>query len=144
MCRPNDPQSYLARAVFEPLSDPFDWLDKTIIDIDAARIASTTVDEPGGQSFEVQTREAGRSGFPFDRDPAGPEMASPAAADGIATAITGLTFEGQTSPHHHRARVSGWAYKLPEYKGAAFMGDRGKPVQSRSPNRRRSSLLDNS
>src|SRR5262249_53997416 len=104
--------------------------------------------------------------------PPGRELASPSAADGIATAVSDLTFDdvkpakeidftggvrtvtktldgmsittdvvkisnddwaqfGQMSmvadPAIGResravsARVSGWAYKLPEYKGAAFM-----------------------
>ena len=45
----------LARALAscEPRSDPFDWLDKTIVDIDSTRIQSTVIDVADGQSFEV-------------------------------------------------------------------------------------------
>jgi hypothetical protein len=169
---PNQTQSWLARAAFEPRSNPFDWLDKTIVDIDRSRIQMTTVDEPDGHSFEVHRDKRTDPDFKLTMMPPGREMASEGAADGIATAISDLDFEdvkpardvdfenavrtvtrtfdgisittdvvkvgneywaefGAMSTVANPAigrearsitmRVSGWAYKLPDYKGAAFM-----------------------
>jgi hypothetical protein len=169
--RPNETQSWLARAEFEPRSDPFDWIDKTIADIDTTRIASTNVDRSDGPSFEVLRDRRGDADFHLAMMPAGRELANETAADGIATAVSGLTFTdvkpardidftnavhlvtrtfdglgivtdvvhtgteywaqfsavsstGNTNIAKEaraiNARVSDWAYKLPDYKGAAF------------------------
>ncbi len=169
---PSDTQSWLARSEFEPRSDPFDWIDKNIVDIDRTRIMSTTIDSPDGQSFEVRRDRRTDLSFHLAVMPPGREMASDNAADGVATAITGLTFvdvkpakdfdfsqavktvtktfDGMSvtidvlkvgneywaqigamsllnKPEIGKesraitSRVGGWAYKLPDYKGAAFM-----------------------
>ena len=170
--RPNTTQSWLARAEFEPRSDPFDWIDKTIVDVDRSRIQTTVVDEANGQSFEVHRDNRTDPSFKLTVMPPGRELANDGAADGIATAIADLTFEdvkpakdidfsdavrtvtktfdgmsvttdvvkvgteywaqfGAMSMVGNPAigrearaitmRVSGWAYKLPDFKGAAFM-----------------------
>jgi hypothetical protein len=170
--RPGETQSWLVRAQAELHSDPFDWLDKTIVDLDRTRIANTTVDLPDGQSFQVARDTRRDQDFHLVVMPSGRELANAAAADGIATAVTDLTFDDVkpakdidfsgavravtktfdgvsitvdvvkigsdywaqfgamnmvADPAMGResrainARVSGWAYKLPEYKGAAFM-----------------------
>jgi hypothetical protein len=170
--RPNQTQSWLARAAFQPRSNPFDWLDKTIIDIDSSRIQAANVDAPDGHSFEVHRENRSDPDFKLAVIPPGREMASDSAADGVATAISDLNFDdvkpardidfenaartvtktfdgvsvttdvvktgneywaefGAMSTVANPAigrearaitmRVSGWAYKLPDYKGAAFM-----------------------
>lgn len=169
---PGETQSWLVRAQAEPHSDPFDWLDKTIVDLDRTRIVKTVVDLPNGQSYEVARDTRRDVDFHLVVMPPGRELASPSAPDGIATAISDLTFDDVkpakeidftgavrtvtktfdgvsvtadvvkigndywaqfgamsmvTDPATGRearaisARVNGWAYKLPEYKGAAFM-----------------------
>jgi hypothetical protein len=42
--------SWLVRSVFEPKSDPSDWLDKEVMDVDRARIQETDVDPAGSAS----------------------------------------------------------------------------------------------
>lgn len=169
---PSEAQSWLVRAQAEIHSDPFDWLDKTIVDLDRSRIVKTVVDLPGGQSYEVARDTPRDPDFHIVVMPPSRELASATAADGVATAVTDLTFDdvkpardidfsgavrtvtrtfdgmsvtadvvkidtgywaqfGAMStvadPATGRAarainaRVSGWAYKLPDYKGAAFM-----------------------
>jgi hypothetical protein len=170
--RPGETQSWLVRAQAELKSDPFDWLDRTLVDLDRTRIVKTTIDLPDGQSFEVARDTQRDPDFHIVVMPPGREMASPTAADGIATAVSDLTFDDvkpakdidfsgavrvvtktfdaisitvdvvkigndywaqfgamgmAPSPVIGReareinARVSGWAYKIPDYKGAAFM-----------------------
>jgi hypothetical protein len=169
--RPHENQSWLVRAEFEPHSDPADWIDKNVIDVDRARIQSTVIDQPDGKSFEVHRDKPGDPDFTLAAMPAGRELANPSAPDNVAAALTGFTFEDvvpakeidfanatrlvtrtfdglsitaevvrlgpaywveldaastNASPETGKeartinARVNGWAYKLPDYKGAQF------------------------
>jgi hypothetical protein len=170
--RPNEDQAWLVRAEFEPQSDPSDWIDKNVIDIDRARIQSTVVVLPDGKSFEVRREKPGDPDFTLVPIPPRRELASPSAPDNVAAALANLafddvvpskeidfsdatrlvtrTFDGlsvtvdvvrvgpaywaefgamsmNASPDTGKeartinARVSGWAYKLPDFKGAQFM-----------------------
>jgi hypothetical protein len=169
--RPNDDQSWLVRAEFTPHSDPADWIDKNVIDIDRARIQSTIVAQPDGKSYQVKRDKPSDPDFVLAAMPAGRELVSPAAPDNVAAALTNLSFDdvvpsreidfssatrlvtetfdglsitadvvrlgpaywaefGATSLNASldtgkeartiNARVSGWAYKLPDFKGAQF------------------------
>jgi hypothetical protein len=160
------------RAEFEPQSDPSDWIEKNVIDIDRARIQSTTVDLPDGKSYEVRREKPGDADFTLAPMPPGRELASVSAPDNVAAALANLTFEDvvpsreidfsnatrlitktfdglsvtvdvahvgpaywaefgamsmNASPDTGKeartisARVNGWAYKLPDFKGAQFM-----------------------
>lgn len=170
--KPNDTQSWLVHAEYTPPSDQTDWIDKNILDVDRSRIQSATVDQPDGKSFEVRREKPADAMFTLAAIPAGREMGDSATADGLATAITGLSFDDIKSTkdvdfseatqvvtktfdglsitasvvhigtvywaefgamsmvnnpkvgkqaREIGARVSGWAYKLPDYKGAQFM-----------------------
>ena len=170
--KPNETQSWLVRAEYQPHSDQTDWIDKNIVDVDRSRIQSTTVDLPDDKSFEVRREKPADTAFKLAVVPAGREMGDSATADGLATAITGLSFDdikpakeidlstatqvvtktfdglsitasvvhigpeywaefGAMSMVNNpeigkqarsiNARVNGWAYKLPDYKGAQFM-----------------------
>jgi hypothetical protein len=170
--RPNDPQSWLVRAEYTPHSDQTDWIDKNVLDVDRARIQSTTVDLPDGKTYEVRREKPTDATFTLSAIPSGREAGDSATADGLATAITGLSFDdikagkdidfsnaaklvtktfdglSVTTDVVHvgaeywaefgamnmagnpeigkqariiNARVNGWAYKLPDYKGAQFM-----------------------
>jgi hypothetical protein len=170
--RPDEDQSWLVRAEFEPHSDPADWIDKNVIDLDRSRIQSTVVDLPDGKSYEVHRDKPSDTDFVLSAMPPGRELAAPSAPDNVAAALASLsfddvvpskeidfskatrlvtkTFDGLSvtvdvvhlgpaywaqfgamsmtaSPDTGKeartinARVTGWAYKLPDYKGAQFM-----------------------
>ncbi len=170
--RPNDDQSWLVRAEFQPHGDPADWIDKNVIDIDRSRIQSTVVEPPDGKSYEVRRDKQGDVDFGLAAMPPGRELANPTAPDNVAAALAGFTFDdvvpvkeidfsnatrlvtrtfdglsvtvdvvrlgpaywaqfGATSVNGSPdtgkeartidARVTGWAYKLPDYKGAQFV-----------------------
>ncbi|HEY5047964.1 MAG TPA: DUF4340 domain-containing protein [Rhizomicrobium sp.] len=173
--KPDSAQSWLVRSVFEPKSDPADWLDKQVLDIDRARIQEADVEPADGPSYEVRRKTATDEQFALVNPPKGREIAYPGAADGVAAATVGFTFdavrpardfdfsdqahaarlmtrtfdgltvtaetirqghdywtilaadgapgkpEAQKEAREISAHVSGWAYKLPQYKGQLFM-----------------------
>lgn len=165
-------QSWLVRSVFDPKSDPSDWMDKNIVDVDAARIQEADVDPANGQSYEVSRDKLTDPDFQLSPIPKGREVAFPTGPDGVADAISNFTFDDVAPASNfdftNAARVvtrtfdglvvavrviqqgndywatlsaeavpgkedaaaearkidgkaSGWAYKLPAFKGQQFM-----------------------
>jgi len=90
--KPNDTQSMLVRSPFEFKSDPGDWFDKEVVNIDRARIQETDVDPASGTSYTVRRETPSQSDFKLTDIPKGREAAD-GATDGIAAAITGFTFD---------------------------------------------------
>jgi hypothetical protein len=91
--KPGAKQSWLARSVFEPKSDAADWMDKSILAIDQARIQDVDVTPVTGPAFTARRESPAALDFTLTPIPAGREMAYPGAANAIATAITGFTFD---------------------------------------------------
>jgi len=91
--RPDSNQSWLVRSVFEPKSDPSDWIDKNVMDVDRARIQETDVDPAGSASFEVRRERPSDPDFALLDLPKGRELSDPTAPDAIAAAISGFTFD---------------------------------------------------
>ena len=173
--RPDELQSWLTRSVLDPRASLSDWLDKSVMDIDRARIQEADVDPAGSASFTVRREKPSDPDFTLSPLPAGKALSDPTAPDGVAAAITGFgfddvrpardldfsnpnltsrvitkTFDGlkvtvnvqrqgadywatvsaeAMSPQSTslaeataiNAHASGWAYKLPAYKGQLFM-----------------------
>jgi Domain of unknown function (DUF4340) len=170
--RPDDNQSWLVRSVFQPQSDPSQWMEKDVVDVDSARIQETDVDPADGPSYEVSREKASDSDFTLSPIPKGREVAVAAGPDGIAEALSGFTFDDAAPAHDFDftgatrvvtrtfdglvvavrivkqgedywaavsasavpgkndaaaearkidGKASGWAYRLPAYKGQQFM-----------------------
>jgi hypothetical protein len=90
--KPDSTQSWLVRSPFEFKSDIGDWLDREVMTVDRARIETTDVDPAGSASYEVHRDKPGDPEFKLGNVPQGREQAE-GAADGIAAAITGFTFD---------------------------------------------------
>lgn len=169
--RPDETQSWLVRAEAEFETSVTDFLDRAVAQIDTASIQSTTVGQPDGSSYEVVRDTRTDAHFKLVSLPAGRELASEEAPDGVGNALGGFTFDDVkpardvdfANPVHvttrsfdglnvtvaivHpgkeywaqvsaaslsnkpeiakqardiNARASGWAFKLPDYKGTAF------------------------
>lgn len=171
--RPGEIQSWLTRSVLDPRGALSDWLEKTVMDVDRARIQEVDVDPAGGASFTVRREAPSEPDFKLSPLPMGKTISDPAAPDGVASAITGFgfddvrpareidfsdaatnarvitkTFDGLKVTMNIKrqgadywaivsadafrpaaaaeatainAHASGWAYKLPAYKGQLFM-----------------------
>jgi hypothetical protein len=91
--KPGQTQSWLARSVFEPKSDPADWMDKNILDVDRARIAETDVTPASSPPFVIKRDNPEASDFTIENMPPDREETTPGAADAIAAAITGFAFD---------------------------------------------------
>jgi hypothetical protein len=88
----DETQSMLVRSPFEFKSDLGSWFDKNVVTIDRARIQETDVDPASGASYEVRRDTPSQSDFKLIEVPKGREAAD-GATDGIASAITGFTFD---------------------------------------------------
>jgi hypothetical protein len=171
--RPNENQSWLVRSVLDPRASLSDWIEKTVLDVDRARIQEVDVDPAGSPSFMVRRAKPSDPDFALSPLPAGKSVSDSTVPDGVASAITGFgfddvrnareldfsnqattarvvtkTFDGlkvtvnvqrqgsdywavvsadALSPDAAKeasainAHASGWAYKLPAYKGQLFM-----------------------
>ena len=91
--KPGEAQSWLARSVFEPKSDPADWMDKNVLNIDRARIAEVDVTPVSGPTFAVKRASPADADFTIADMPPGREEAYPGAADAVGAAITGFAFD---------------------------------------------------
>lgn len=91
--RPDENQSWLARAVFDPRASISDWLDKHVVDVDRSRIQEVDVDPAGSPSFIVARINPSDPDFALSPIPAGKSVSDPAAPDGVAAAITGFGFD---------------------------------------------------
>ncbi len=165
-------QSWLAKSVFQPKTDPTEWYDKNLVDIDRARIAETDVTPVGSPAYSVKRDKPKDADFKLVDMPAGRELTYPGAADGVGAAMVALTFDdakpakgmvfakawrmvthtfdgltvtiqamqqgqdywalvsAEAAPGKPKAareakaidaKTSGWAYKLPPYKGQQLM-----------------------
>lgn len=165
-------QSWLVRSVFDPKADPSDWMDKNVVNVDAARIHEADVDPAGGASYEVTRDKPSDPDFQLSPVPKGRQVAFPTGPDGVADALSNFTFDDVTPARDFdfsnatrvvtrtfdglvvavnvirqgndywatvtaeavpgkqdaaaearqiEGKASGWAYKLPAYKGQQFM-----------------------
>lgn len=86
-------QSWLARSVFEPKPDPGDWMDKSVIKVDRARIQEVDVAPLTGPAYTAMRQKPNEPDFKLSHVPSGREPTNEAAADGVASALTGFGFE---------------------------------------------------
>src|SRR6185312_7949391 len=91
--RPDETQSWLVKAQAEIRGTVADWLDKSVLGIDQARIQSAVVDQPDGSSYEISRATNKEPHFKVSSIPAGRELSSEEAPDEIAEGITGFSFE---------------------------------------------------
>jgi hypothetical protein len=91
--RPNEAQTWLAQSWFQPKSNPSDWLDKSVMQIDRSRIQQTDVQPISGSSFSVKRDRPTDADFALANIPHGRELAYPTSADGVAAAVTDFSFD---------------------------------------------------
>ena len=92
--RPSESQSWLTRSVLDPRAALTDWLDKTVMNVDRARIrAADVTPADNGPTYTVQRLDPGKPDFTLTLLPPGKTVSDPTIADGIAAGITGFGFD---------------------------------------------------
>ena len=86
-------QSWLVRSVLDPRSSMSDWIEKTVMDVDRARIQEVDVDPAGSASFMVRRDKPSDPDFKLSPLPPGKSVSDPTVPDGVASAITEFGFD---------------------------------------------------
>jgi hypothetical protein len=91
--KPDSNQSWLAKSVFEAKSNPADWLEKKLFDLDRSRIRETDVTPFGSPAYVVSRAKPADSDFVLTVLPKGRELSYPGSPNGPGAALTGFTFD---------------------------------------------------
>jgi hypothetical protein len=89
--RAGEEKSWLVDTQIDNSSTPKDWLRKSILDVSADRIQSATITTPNAKPYSAAKAARSDANFAVEGLPKGRELSSPTAANGLATALAGLT-----------------------------------------------------
>ncbi|KAA0206298.1 MAG: DUF4340 domain-containing protein, partial [Proteobacteria bacterium] len=92
--RAGEAQSWLVRGAFDLPRETAGWLDKTITNIPASRIAAVTITHPDGSRLKIDKHRAGEADFRVEGIPAGRELSFPGAGNSIGSALADLSLDG--------------------------------------------------
>jgi len=88
--RPEEQASWLAKGRLTVERDPAQWLDKSLTDIEAGRIAEIILIKPDGKSLRVYKDQPGDAGFKLANVPKGREAAEASTLGALASTLSGL------------------------------------------------------
>jgi hypothetical protein len=88
--RAGEPQSWLVDATIDTSSVPDAWLRKDVIDVRADRMQSASVTVKGAKSYTAAKAARADANFSVEGLPKGKKLSSDSAANGFATALSGL------------------------------------------------------
>jgi hypothetical protein len=91
--KPDSTQSWLARGVLQPATDPAEWMDRTVMDVDRARIQEVDVFPASGTPYAVRRDKPSDPDFRLTSVPKGRELLNSQSPDGVAVAVVGFTFD---------------------------------------------------
>ena len=91
--RAGEEQTYLARGFLTVRPDEADWLDKNLLDIARERIKRVAVEIRGQPSYALTRESEAEANFKMENVPAGEELASETAANGVGSGLSGLSFD---------------------------------------------------
>jgi hypothetical protein len=90
---PTTEQALLAAPSLSVDADPKRWLDHTLIDIHQDRVKEMEEKPADGPAYTASREKKEQSDFTVSNIPKGRELSSPVAADPIAGALGGMTFD---------------------------------------------------
>ncbi|NJD05324.1 MAG: DUF4340 domain-containing protein [Methylococcaceae bacterium] len=109
--RPDDKQSWLAKGNLTVDRDPTHWLDKAIADIGSDRIAEVVLTGPSGKTLRVYKEHPGDTDFKVADLPAGKDLSSPGAANGLASTLGDLTLQDAAPAAEAKVPADGQQHK---------------------------------
>lgn len=89
--RAGEAQSWLVNRALDTSATADAWLRKEVIDVSADRVQSASIALKGAKSYSAAKTGRAAANFDVAGLPKGKELSSPAAANGFATALAGLT-----------------------------------------------------
>jgi Domain of unknown function (DUF4340) len=90
---PTTEQALLAAPSLSVEADPKRWLDHTLIDIHQDRVKEVEEKPADGPAYTASREKKEQTDFTVSNIPKGRELSSPVAADPIAGALGGMTFD---------------------------------------------------
>ena len=90
---PSTEQALLAAPSLSVDADPKRWLDHTLIDIHQDRVKEVEEKPADGPAYTASREKKEQTDFTVSNIPKGRELSSPVAADPIAGALGGMTFD---------------------------------------------------
>jgi len=91
--RQGEPQSLLADQVLEPEPDAGDWMIRDLMDVPPSRIQRVEIQHADGEQLVLKSTQAGQGEFDMENIPAGRELSSSFAANGIGSVLSKLQLE---------------------------------------------------
>lgn len=91
--RANENQSWLVKSPTELKANQSDWMDKTVLDVDRARVAQVHVQPATGPSYDISRAKPTDANFTVAPLPKGRELAYPGSADGVASLMDDFSFD---------------------------------------------------
>ena len=91
--KPDKPQSWLVSENLSADRDPLHWLDASLIDVSAARIADIELKKPGSAPLHVFKGKAADTNYQVADMPKGKEIAAPDSLTGLASTLSGFRFQ---------------------------------------------------
>jgi uncharacterized protein DUF4340 len=96
--RPNENQSWLARASLALKPNVTDWLDRGVLNIARDRVKGATITPATGPTYSLARDSKDQPDFKLLDMPAGRSLSFDGSPDGVAGAITGFTFDDVAKP----------------------------------------------
>jgi hypothetical protein len=91
--RAGEPTSWLVKGAFELPRETGGWLDKSIVNIPASRIAAVAITHPDGKTLRIDKARASEADFKVSDVPPGRSLSFPGAANAIGAALTDLNLD---------------------------------------------------
>jgi hypothetical protein len=91
--RAGEPTSWLVSGAFDLPRDTGEWLDRSLTDIDAARVHAITITQPGGATVRIVKASPEATDFAVEGVPAGRELVYPAVGNAVGAALSDLNFD---------------------------------------------------
>jgi len=91
--RPDDAQSFLVSAEFDPGDDTADWLRRDLLDIDAERIHRVTITHPDGEVLRIEKPTQDAAAFTVADMPEGRELQYATILNSLTGLLTDLTLD---------------------------------------------------
>lgn len=91
--RPGETQSWLANGQISIATDPKQWLNTTLTDIPAERLAEVVLTKAGAKPLRLRKAKPDQTNFEVANLPAGRELLAPGVVNSLASTLMDLTLE---------------------------------------------------